>query len=104
MVVVTGVEESLADELKRAADRVWSLDPTGEHRLKNFPALNCGGKTWLETERVGLLLRASRQDRPAVRTDVKSTFQEDTLTLDRLGFPLTLSRAARRLSAVDLRE
>jgi hypothetical protein len=44
MVVVAAVRDSLADELKRAADRVWIIDPTNAAEVGDFPPLQRGGK------------------------------------------------------------
>jgi uncharacterized LabA/DUF88 family protein len=49
MVVVAGIQESLADELKRAADRVWPIEPSGS-TVTEFPPLRHEGKVWLETD------------------------------------------------------
>jgi uncharacterized LabA/DUF88 family protein len=50
MVVIAGVRESLADELKRAGDRVWPIDPIGSPGMREFPPLRYEGKVWLEAE------------------------------------------------------
>jgi uncharacterized LabA/DUF88 family protein len=47
MVVIAGVQESLADELKRAADRVWIIDPLNTE-VSDFYPLQRGGKLWFE--------------------------------------------------------
>lgn len=50
MVVVAGVQESLADELKRAADRVWLIEPAGNPQMTEFPPLRQGNKVWFEAD------------------------------------------------------
>lgn len=54
MVVIAGVPESLADELKRAGDRVWPIDPIGSLGRTEFPPLRHEGKVWFETEDGGV--------------------------------------------------
>lgn len=47
MVVVAAEERSLSDDLRRAADRVWPIDPSGI-RLADFPPLRrSDGHIWL---------------------------------------------------------
>jgi uncharacterized LabA/DUF88 family protein len=48
MVVIAAVSGSLADELKRAADRIWLIDPT-DTDAGDFPPLNHAGKLWVES-------------------------------------------------------
>ncbi len=50
MVVVAAVMESLADELKRAADRVWSIEPAGAQPMRDFPPLTYAGNEWFEAD------------------------------------------------------
>jgi uncharacterized LabA/DUF88 family protein len=50
MVVIAGVRESLADELKRAGDRVWPIDPIGSPGMTEFPPLRHEGKVWFEKD------------------------------------------------------
>ena len=56
MVVITGVRESLADELKRAADRVWMIDPTNVE-ADELPALRHDGKVWFEAQDGTVMMR-----------------------------------------------
>lgn len=45
MVVVAGVDGSLSPELRRAADRVWIIDPNAQGY---FPPLHKEGRVWFE--------------------------------------------------------
>jgi uncharacterized LabA/DUF88 family protein len=45
MVVIAAVQESLSDELRRAADRVYPIDPKD---AADFPPLQHKGMTWFE--------------------------------------------------------
>jgi len=50
MVVVAGVPESLAEELKRAADRVWPIQPMGTPEQTEFPSLRHEDKSWFQAD------------------------------------------------------
>ena len=61
MVVVAGVRESLADELKRAGDRVWPIDPAGNPQMTEFPPLRQGNKVWFEADDGSVYLHEENQ-------------------------------------------
>jgi len=56
MVVVGGVPESLADELRRAADRVWVMDPSNKEDY-DLPPLRHEGKVWFEAQDGTVMMR-----------------------------------------------